>query len=73
MRPDWRWLAKKYRGKAEEASRCYEIAVSRFAAQVRATKRVEADRDEWKRKYTDLRVQYIVLQDMLLRKAEDNR
>lgn len=72
MRPDWRGLAKKYREKAEEAARNYEIAVSRFAAEVRATARVEADRDEWKRKYTDLRIQYIALQEILLRK-EDKR
>jgi hypothetical protein len=65
MRPDWKGLAKKYMEKAEEASRCYEVAVGQFAAQVRATARVEADRDEWKRKYTDLRIQYIALQERM--------
>ena len=68
MRPDWKGLAKKYREKAEEATRGYEAAVGRFAAQERAIARVEAERDEWERKYTELRIQHIVLQDMLLRK-----
>lgn len=71
MRPDWKSLAKKYRETAEEATRGYENAVARFAAQARAAARVAAERDEWERKYTELRIQYIVLQDMLLRKEED--
>jgi hypothetical protein len=70
MRPDWKGLAKKYREKAEEAYRNYEVAVSRFFAQVRESERVAVERDEWERKYDDLRVQYIVLQDMLLRKED---
>lgn len=72
MRPDWKGLAQKYREKAEEASRNYEVAVGRFVAQMRESARVAADRDEWKQKYADLRIQYIVLQELLLRK-EDKR
>lgn len=70
MRPDWKGLAKKYMEKAEEATRNYETAVGRFAEQVRATARVEADRDGWKRKYTDLRIQYIALQERVSRKED---